>query len=166
VSDARAPIEPPEQPISLDVPRLRPRVNLGTVTAVLYFVSIFLPAIVGPGESFGDPFGPHETLYGFHCLVLGWIEWPGWIANVLLLLGAVSFTTSPRLAKFWGWLAVTSAMFAPVEMYRDQILAYPHIGYFCWLASCVCFLIHAHRADEQRRREDESREAAVARLVH
>ncbi|HEY4243728.1 MAG TPA: hypothetical protein VGM88_28140 [Kofleriaceae bacterium] len=156
------PVEPPEEPISLEVPKIRRQVSFATIAGGLYLLSLCLPAVIIRGDGFVSD---HETLYGFHCVVLGWIEWPGWIANILLLLGALSVTASPRLAKFWGWLAVTSAMFAPVEMYRDELLAYPHVGYFCWLASCVCFLIHAQRMDDQRRRDDESREAAVARLL-
>ncbi len=125
---------------------MRPR--LGAIALGLFLLSLMLPAIVVEQRPlFGG--GSHvESMFGVQCLAFGFVLWPGWLANPLVviawLLGAVARGRAGYLAVATGVtvLALMSAVFAAflLASIDSPRLITIHVGYV-WLASIVITLL-------------------------
>src|SRR5205823_8008301 len=107
--------------------------NWASAAALLYLVSLALPAVVVP------PLfrGPDQIVAGAHCLLLGWLTLP-WYANPVLAFAAIALAYDCRalaaclgLAAFG--LGLTTLMFPDIR--------YVHAGYFTWLGSMLALVI-------------------------
>lgn len=112
-----------------------------------YLLSLALPAIahVQLPILWGAP--RDQVLYGMHCLLLGIIFWPGWIANPLLFAGWICHAFDRQLAASWcGLLACVDALAAPAVLgaSRDFGLRFMHVGYYVWLGSLAMFAVGAY----------------------
>jgi hypothetical protein len=119
--------------------------TVAVASLVLFAISLFVPAVVIKDFSF-DAEKPVRVL-GITCLTYGWLLWLGWLANPLLLVGAIVYALRwPRAAFACGCLAIVSAGIAPFLLFRDDSLGMQtlQIGYWLWVASIVTFIIAAY----------------------
>lgn len=104
-----------------------------------YVLSLMTPAIaIMDAPLFSGP-ATEKLLFGWDCLLLGWVTVP-WLANPLLLVAAIVLALEQRiLARVFAVAALLAALGTLVLAEPD--LLYPHVGYFAWLASMVMVLI-------------------------
>ena len=112
------------------------RRSLLRVALVLYGFALVTPALV---------FGDDRLLWGFHCLVWGWIVEPCWLANPLLLAAAVTLSFRWRKIAAVPALAALGLGISTFFVMGDE-LRYPHVGCVAWLASMLLVLIESLRA--------------------
>lgn len=116
----------------------------------LYALSLALPALaVLDKPLFGG--SPTPKVYpGVLCVAMGWIVWPGWLANPLMFASMIVHGLGKhRVAIVLLVLALVSALAAPVILAAQKELfqlRYPHVGYYVWVASIVVLLVGATRS--------------------
>ena len=122
----------------------RRRWDLAQVALWLYALSLVLPAIVVLDKPlFGGTAQP-KTFFGGHCLLIGWLVWPGWLANPLFGIAYVLHLWNKHAAAaVLLLLAVLSAILGLLILkdLNDMKLVTIHVGYVVWLASIVVMLL-------------------------
>jgi len=126
------------------------------ISGGLFLLSLAMPAIVVMEAPL--LWGPsHEKTYlGIHCLALGWLLFPGWLANPLLIAAALVHSFERHgVALLLTSLAVVSAVIAPIILIDgpDMMkLEYLDVGYYVWFASIIVLFAGAAVGVRQRRR--------------
>ena len=125
------------------------RQRLGSIAVGLFLLSLVLPAIVVEQRPmFGG--GSHvESMFGVHCLAIGFFLWPGWMANPLLviawLLGAVArgragYLVAATVMTVFALLSAVFAAFLLASIDSPRLITI-HVGYYVWVASIVTTLL-------------------------
>lgn len=118
--------------------------DLSHIAIFLYILSLALPAITVIDKPLFGGGSTTRMMLGGQCLVVGWIVWPGWLANPLFGLALLlHYFEKHAAAAVLLLLAVLSAILG-LAILRDLDLMRLHhvqIGYVVWLASIVVLLI-------------------------
>lgn len=122
---------------------------------VLFLASLCLPSVRMEGFRLFGPKTTQDTL-GFACLVYGFFLFPGWLANPLMLVGAIVLgLRRPRAAFIVGCLAIVSALLAPILLFASKLgVEAMLVGFYVWLASIVSFTVAAYLRMRARRLAD------------
>ena len=146
---------------SIDV--ARPGHRFAVASLVLFGVSLCLPAFAVTNKPLFGGGGHDQNMWGFQCLIYGWIVIPGWVANPLVLAAAILHAyRKDRVAFPLACVAVGSAVSAPFLLTSFVEVRFPHVGYVAWLASMVCFAIATRRADQMKKSGNSSAVGSTA----
>ncbi|MDX2092272.1 MAG: hypothetical protein SFX73_30690 [Kofleriaceae bacterium] len=120
--------------------------NLSHVAIILYLVSLVLPAITVIDRPLFGSGSTTRVWFGAQCLAMGWIVWPGWLANPLFALALIlrRFEQHGAAAVLLVF-AIASALLGLFILRDIDLVELRHvqIGYVVWLASLVVLLIAA-----------------------
>lgn len=129
--------------------------DLAHVALALYVISLALPAIVVLDKPLFGGTPETKVLFGAHCLAVGFVVWPGWLANPLFALAYILHRFERHAAAAVVLVfAVLSALFAllllqaPGNMMPE--LRHIHVGYVAWVASLLVLLIASARPPRLR----------------
>jgi hypothetical protein len=136
---------------------MRRHLTLEVIVLALFVGSLVMPAIVVEEQPLFGGTWSTRSLWGIHCLALGFFVLPAWLANPFLLVAVVLHALRVRHAAIAvSVLAVLSSLIAPwllrdLEHMRLQDV---HVGYVCWVASMFAMLalaIRGRRVESIRR---------------
>lgn len=120
---------------------VRRKIPMFYVAYGLYALSLVLPAVVFMDRPlFGSGDGHEKALLGFHCLVIGWVAMPTWIANPLFAAAGI-FHAYHRytIARVLSALSVIAALLS--FLFLGPELRYMHVGYYVWVAAMIAMLV-------------------------
>ena len=137
------------------MPASKRQIPYGPIAISLYMLSLALPAVVSVHKPlFGG--GSHEELmFGFQCLLIGWITIP-WYANLALWIAGIALAfRQPGIAALFSFSAIGFAL--TLFLYTGKYVHAPHVGYVVWLASMVVvFIASIARSRRDRAISDDS----------
>ena len=115
----------------------------------LFALSLALPAVVMWEEPLFGGGGHLELVFGFQCLVIGFVAMPTWIANPLFAATGIFLAYQRRrTARVLAALAIVAALIS--FFYLGGDLRYFHVGYYTWLASMIAMLVATYEPSSTR----------------
>jgi hypothetical protein len=118
--------------------------ELSQLAIALYILSLALPAISVIDKPMFGGSATTRMLLGGQCLLMGWVVWPGWVANPLFGLALLLHHFKKHgAAAVLLVFAIASAILGLVILRELDFMPLEHVqvGYFVWLASIVVLLI-------------------------
>ena len=114
----------------------------------VFTLSLVLPAAMMPKPLFGGG-GRLQAVFGWQCLLIGWLAMPTWIANPLFAAGGIFLAYQRRrTARVLATLAVVAALVS--FLYLGEDVRYFHVGYYVWVASMIAMLVATYEPGETR----------------
>lgn len=125
--------------------------RLASIAGALYVLSLVVPALAIEQKPLLWGNSHDEVMFGMHCLLLGIFVVPAWLANPLMFVAWIFYAVARDrrdryvVAAWLAGCATVSALIAPAIVANISMLKllYPHVGYYLWVASTVCFAVGA-----------------------
>ena len=136
------------------MPKARRKFSWFDAASGLFALSLALPAVVIWQKPLFGGGGHLEVMFGFHCLMIGWVAIPTWIANPLFAASVIFLGYQRRrTARVLAALAIVAALIS--VFYLGEDLRALHVGYYVWLASMIAMLIATYERRDNRQPTDE-----------
>lgn len=127
--------------LEMDIVRIETKVLL--LSILLYVLSLTQPGFSDGGGAEGNSF--MLPIVGWLGLLAGSAACIAWLANPLLLISWITLKKHPKTAMLFSLMATLFALsflfFDTVktdEGGADHLIEAYYLGYWLWLASCVC----------------------------